>query len=106
MNKEKKKIQDNRICGQGNDVQMNRKYAGACYKNGVESKLLADKYLSSASTLVHGSGTVQVKKDGSTDSWDECQVWIKLEDNTDSWVEAEGIFVKATDNTDEWTEIQ
>ena len=36
--KEKKKIQDNRICGQGNDVQMNRKYAGACYKNGVESK--------------------------------------------------------------------
>ena len=21
-----------------NDVQMNRKYAGACYKNGVESK--------------------------------------------------------------------
>lgn len=75
-------------------------------KNGVGTKLPQNNYLSSASSLVHGSGTVQVKKDGSTDSWDECQVWIKLEDNTDSWVEAEGIFVKAADNTDEWTEIQ
>lgn len=81
-------------------------YAKPYTVNGVGTKLPQNNYLSSASTLVHGSGTVRVKNDGSTDSWDECQVWIKLEDNTDSWIEADGIHVKVADNTDEWAEVQ
>jgi hypothetical protein len=76
-------------------------------QKGEKSKLAANDYMTTDKTLVHGSGTVRVKKDDSTDSWDECQVWVKLEDGTDSWVEAEGIYVKATSNNiDDWTEIQ
>ena len=96
------KVNDQPLKGGMNVVMQVKPYA----KNGVGSKLLAENYMMTAETLVHGSGTVRVKKDGNTDSWDECQVWIKLEDNTDSWIEADGIHVKVADGTDEWAEVQ